>query len=51
MMVKKIFLVLTAALLILGASGCGEDSPMEKAGKQADEAAKDANKKIKKLMD
>ncbi len=48
---KKWVIILAAATFMLGATGCGNDGPAEKAGKKVDESADSAKKKIKKLMD
>jgi hyperosmotically inducible protein len=49
--IKKWIFILVALTFMLGATGCSQDGPAEKAGKKVDEAADSAKKKIKKLMD
>ena len=43
-MLKKMVLILTAALMIAGLAGCSKEGPAEKAGKKLDEAAQKAKK-------
>lgn len=47
---KKILLVCCLLAMMLPAFGCQEEGPMEKAGKQIDEAAEEATDAAKKLF-
>jgi len=48
---KRWIVILVALTFMIGAVGCGNDGPAEKAGKKIDEAADSAQKKVKKLFD
>lgn len=48
---KRWIVIIVAITFMLGATGCGNDGPAEKAGKKVDEAADSAKKTFKKLTD
>jgi len=48
---KKLILVACMLAMMVPAFGCSEEGPMEKAGKQLDEAAEDAGDAAKKMFE
>ena len=48
---KVIVIACILAFLVPAVSGCSEEGPMEKAGKQLDKAADDAKDAAKKVFD
>ena len=47
---KKLLIALVLIISVLGIVGCEEKGPAEKAGKQLDDAAKDASKKMNDML-
>ncbi|WP_203529336.1 hypothetical protein [Pseudodesulfovibrio sp. JC047] len=48
---KKCLIVICALAMLVPAFGCSEEGPMEKAGKQLDQAADDAADAAKKVFE
>jgi predicted small lipoprotein YifL len=48
---KKILLAACLLMTLVSVIGCSEEGPMEKAGKQLDQAAEDAGKAAKKIFE
>ena len=46
--IKRIVLSFFAVVFIVGLVACGNQGPMEKAGKKADQAVEDVQKAVKK---
>ncbi|MGA9177522.1 MAG: hypothetical protein WBZ05_09780 [Desulfobacterales bacterium] len=46
--IKRIILSFFAVVLLVGFVACGNQGPMEKAGKKADQTVKDVQKAVKK---